>query len=138
MGARIVRTRRLEWIDTDAAGYWHHSTLWRYAEWLEAELHRDLGITELTFGYSPRRRVEAEFHRPAYFDDEVTCTLEVTRVGTTSATYEVALEVEAGTCATATLVVVLIDREQGRPMPWPDDAATLLRGGAAPPGQDVA
>lgn len=134
MGARIVRTRRLEWIDTDAAGYWHHSTLWRYAEWLEAELHRELGITELTFGYSPRRHVEAEFHRPAYFDDEVTCTLEVTRVGTTSATYEVGLQVSGQACAEATLVVVLIDRDAGRPMPWPDDAAALLRGEATAPG----
>lgn len=132
MGARIVRTRRLEWIDTDAAGRWHHSTLWRYAEWLEAELHRELGLTGIEFGDSPRRRVEAEFHRPAYFDDEITCSLDVSHVGTTSATYEVLLEVDGAPCATATMVVVLVDRDRGRPTAWPEDVAALLRGGGTP------
>ena len=71
MGATATLTRRLDWSDTDAAGYWHHSTFWKYAEAGEAELARQLGLTDQIFGVAPRRSVAAEFHRPVYFDDEV-------------------------------------------------------------------
>ena len=40
MGASITLCRRLDWADTDAAGYWHHSTFWKYAEAGEAEAHQ--------------------------------------------------------------------------------------------------
>jgi YbgC/YbaW family acyl-CoA thioester hydrolase len=124
MGASISLTRRLDWGDTDAAGYWHHSTLWTYAEAGEAELMRSLGLTELTFGHTPRKSLTAEFHRPIFFDDEVTIDFSVEAVGRTSATYRVELSVAGEQVAVATLVVVLT--ADGRPEPWPDDARTLL------------
>ena len=124
MGASISLTRRLDWGDTDAAGYWHHSTLWTYAEAGEAELMRSLGLTELTFGHTPRKSLTAEFHRPIFFDDEVTIDFSVEAVGRTSATYRVELSVEGEQAAVGTLVVVLT--ADGRPEPWPDEARTLL------------
>lgn len=130
MGAAVSLRRRLDWADTDAAGYWHHSTFWKYAEAGEAELMRSLGLTELTFGGTPRRSVAAEFLRPIFFDDEVTIRLEVATVGRTSATYRIDLSVAAGPAATGTMTVVLID-DAGRPRPWPDEvrARLLLREG---------
>lgn len=126
MGARIELRRRLEWIDTDAAGVWHHSTLWRLAEWAEAELHRRIGITDLTFGWTPRRRVEAEFLRPVVFDEEVVLVLEVAAVGRTSVTYVMDLSTaSAEPVATARMVAVLID-DDGAPRPWPEDARAAL------------
>ncbi len=125
MAARISLSRRLDWADTDAAGYWHHSTFWKYAEAGEAELMRSLGLTELTFGHTPRRAVTAEFHRPIYFDDEVTITCEVEAVGRTSATYHVVLDVGGASAAAGTMTVVLTDAE-GRPTEWPDEARSLL------------
>jgi len=125
MAARISLSRRLDWADTDAAGYWHHSTFWKYAEAGEAELMRSLGLTELTFGHTPRKAVTAEFHRPIYFDDEVTITCEVEAVGRTSATYHVVLDVGGASAAAGTMTVVLTDAE-GRPTEWPDDARSLL------------
>lgn len=127
MGASITMQRRLEWPDTDAAGYWHHSTLWRFAEAAEAELHRRLGITKLTFGFTPRRHLEAEFFGPLYFDDLVTITCDVERVGGTSMTQRITLESPRGRAAVATMVVVLIG-DDGRPRTWPEDAAAALRG----------
>ena len=111
-------------------GYWHHSTFWKYAEAGEAELARSLGLTALTFGFTPRKSVTAEFHRPIYFDDEVTITCEVEAVGRTSATYHVTLSVDGETADArvadaGTMTVVLID-DDGRPRPWPDDAKALL------------
>jgi acyl-CoA thioesterase FadM len=81
VGAAITLQRRLEWCDTDAAARWHHSTIWRFAEAAETELHRRLGIIDRTFGFTPRRRVEAEFHTPLRFDDVVTVELRNTRSG---------------------------------------------------------
>lgn len=117
--------RRLDWADTDAAGYWHHSTFWKYAEAGEAELMRSLGLTGLTFGHTPRKAVTAEFHRPIYFDDEVTITCSVEAVGRTSATYHVTLSVGDDLAAAGTMTVVLIGAD-GAPAPWPDDAKAQL------------
>jgi YbgC/YbaW family acyl-CoA thioester hydrolase len=126
VGASITLQRRLEWLDTDAGVRWHHATIWRYAEWAEAELHRRLGIIDTTFGYTPRRRLEAEFFRPLRFDELVTVTFSVTEVGRTSATYDVTLATDAGPAATARMVVVLVD-DEGRPTPWPEELAAALR-----------
>ncbi len=132
MGASISLRRRLDWSDTDAAGYWHHSTFWKFAEAGEAELARSIGLSSLMFGYTPRRSVSAEFHQPLFFDDEVTITFTVEAVGRTSATYLVTASlVTASTgedlVAEGRLVVVLVD-DEGRPRAWPNDAAALLRG----------
>lgn len=127
MGAAASLRRRLDWADTDAAGFWHHSTFWKYAEAGEAELMRSLGLTELTFGFTPRRTVTAEFLRPIYFDDEVTITFEVEAVGRTSATYRISLSVDGAPAATGTMTAVLIG-DDGRPRPWPDDARSQLLG----------
>lgn len=125
MAASTTLTRRLDWADTDAAGYWHHSTFWTYAEAGEAQLMRTLDLTELTFGHTPRKALTAEFHRPIYFDDEVTIDFTVEAVGRTSATYHVTLSTDAGVAATGTLTVVLTG-DDGTPTPWPDDARTTL------------
>jgi YbgC/YbaW family acyl-CoA thioester hydrolase len=127
MGASISLRRRLDWSDTDAAGYWHHSTFWKFAEAGEAELARQIGLTDLMFGFTPRRSVSAEFHRPVFFDDEITITFAVEAVGRTSATYVITVSVADGLAAEGRLVAVLVD-DDGRPRPWPDDAAALLRG----------
>ncbi|HSK89957.1 MAG TPA: thioesterase family protein [Euzebyales bacterium] len=130
MGAAITLERRLEWIDTDAAVRWHHSTVWRYAEAAEAELHRRLGIIDRTFGFTPRRRLEAEFHAPLQFDDVVTVDLRVTAVGRTSATYDVSLRTGGVRAASAVIVIVFTDA-QGRAHPWPPEVARALRDGVA-------
>ncbi len=127
MGASISIHRRLDWVDTDAAGYWHHSTFWTYAEAGEAELMRSLGLKELTFGFTPRRSLSAEFFRPIYFDDEVSIDFAVEAVGRTSATYRIVLTVGDAEVASGTMTVVLTDAD-GRPTAWPDDARAALTG----------
>src|SRR4051795_9415540 len=82
--ARIVLRRRIEWMDTDAAGIYHWTTVFRLAEAAEAALHTALGIADFTFGATPRVAVEASFARPLRFNDPVKVALAVTALGRTS------------------------------------------------------
>lgn len=111
--------RRVQWMDTDAAGIWHHSVVIRWTEEAEAELHRRLGIVEETFGVTPRVKTEFDFTGSVRFDELVDITLRVGALGETSVTYEIEIVSESGTVATGRLVAVLIDRETGEPRGWP-------------------
>ena len=119
--ARVVLRRRIEWMDTDAAGIYHWTTVFRLAEAAEAALHTALGIADRTFGATPRVAVQATFAHPLRFNDPVEVGLEVTSVGRTSVEYRVAVESEHGKAARGSVKSCLIDRGTGRAIPWPDD-----------------
>src|SRR5436190_5881626 len=89
--ARVVLRRRIEWMDTDAAGIYHWTTAFRLAEAAEAALHTALGIAEVTFGATPRVHVEADFERPLVFNEAVDVELAVRAVGRTSVEYGLAI-----------------------------------------------
>lgn len=130
MGAQVTIERRLDWMDTDAGLRWHHSTLWRHVEAAEAQMHRGLGISDVTFGFTPRRHLEAEFFAPVMFDQQVSITLRVAAVGRTSVTYEAEVASGHTRIATARVVAVFID-DEGTAQPWPDAVARALRDGVA-------
>src|SRR6185295_237508 len=97
--ARVVLRRRIEWMDTDAAGIYHWTTVFRLAEAAEAALHTALGIAEFTFGATPRVAVEATFARPLRFNDPVDVELAVTALGRTSVEYRLAVRADGATAA---------------------------------------
>ena len=113
-------------MDTDAAGIWHYSTIIRWAEEAEAELHRELGVITQTFGSTPRVHIEFDFRMPVRFDDEVEVRLHVSGLGESSITYEVELSRATEIVATGQIVAVLIDRATGRKQPWPERLRTAL------------
>jgi acyl-CoA thioester hydrolase len=118
--------RRLQWLDTDAAGVWHHSVAIRWAEEAEAELHRQLGIVDETFGATPRVRVAFDFSGALVFDDLVDITLTVTKLGETSITYVIEVVHGQELIASGTMVAVFIDRESGLKRRWPDHLRQVL------------
>jgi acyl-CoA thioesterase FadM len=61
--ARIRVSYRVEWLDTNAAGVCHRTTVARFAEAAEAALHDALGIADETFGSTPRLDISFEFRR---------------------------------------------------------------------------
>ena len=124
----ITIQRRVQWMDTDAAGIWHHSVVLRWVEEAEAELHRALGIIDLTFGATPRVRTEFEFPSSVRFDDVVDITLNVSHLGTTSVTYEIDVRSGERPVANGRMVVVFIDRATGEKRPWPDSVRDSLAG----------
>jgi acyl-CoA thioesterase FadM len=126
--ARVVLRRRIEWMDTDAAGIYHWTTVFRLAEAAEAALHTALGIADFTFGATPRVAVRASFARPLRFNDPVEVALAVTRLGRTSVEYALAIGGEQGPAAEGSVKSCLIDRESGRAIPWPDEVRAKLSG----------
>ncbi|MGW0809973.1 acyl-CoA thioesterase [Nonomuraea sp. NPDC002799] len=84
--ARGVHHTRVEWVDTDAAGIYHNSTVIRYVEAAEAELMRACGLLDY-FPRAPRVRYEVEFAAPLRFGQEVTTVVQIERIGTTSMSF---------------------------------------------------
>src|SRR3954454_17774903 len=89
--ASVVLRRRIEWMDTDAAGIYHWTTVFRLAELGEAALETALRIGDFTFGPTPRVKVEATFARSLRFNDPVDVELAVTALGRTSVEYRLAV-----------------------------------------------
>jgi acyl-CoA thioester hydrolase len=128
--ASVTITRRIEWIDTDAAGIYHWSTLCRFVEAAEAVLHDRLGIREQTFGLTPRVHFEVDFRSELRFFDEVMVRLAVSHVGRTSVRYAFAVERDGASVAVGELVTVYVERQPGgKPTPWPDDIRERLEHG---------
>src|ERR671924_1298546 len=94
--ARVVLRRRIEWMDTDAAGIYHWTTVFRLAEAAEAALHTALGIADFTFGATPRVAIKATFARALRFNDPVEVKLAVRAVGRTSVEYALTIAAEDG------------------------------------------
>ena len=127
--ATLVLRRRIEWMDTDAAGIYHYTTVFRFAEAAEAAMHTRLGIADRTFGATPRVGVAMDFKRSLRFNDEVEATLAVVSIGRSSVRYEFTLSGPQGVAAIGQLAACLIDRATGRATPWPDDMRRLLASG---------
>lgn len=78
---------RVEWIDTDASGIYHNSTVVRFVEAAEAALMRERGLAGY-FPSAPRVRYEADFLAPLRFGQEATTTVRLSHVGTASMSWE--------------------------------------------------
>jgi acyl-CoA thioesterase FadM len=120
--ASIRIRRRVEWMDTDAAGIYHWTTIGRFAEAAEAALFQALGIPAQTLELTPRLRVQLEFRRPLRFGDEAWAELTVAAVGRTSLRYALRVtDLDENPVADGEIVCCLLDAERTRARPWPDD-----------------
>lgn len=131
--ASITLVRRIEWIDTDAAGIYHWTVVFRFVEAAEAALHEELGIRERTFGRTPRVQVSGSFHRQLRFYDRVELVLTVESVGESSVRYGFTLSPvgEDEAAARGEIVIVHVsDSAEGGAVPWPSNIRErLLNGG---------
>jgi YbgC/YbaW family acyl-CoA thioester hydrolase len=109
---------RVELSDTDASGRIHHTAALRWAERAEHQLLRDVGWPDLA--RFPRRHVEATFHAPLRFGDEVEVEIRATAIGRTSITYGWRVVRGGLLCIEGSLTCVHIDVD-GRPVAVPDD-----------------
>jgi acyl-CoA thioesterase FadM len=126
--AAIRVRRRIEWMDTDAAGIYHYTTVFRLAEAAEAALATSLGVAGHMFGSSPRVGVAVDFRRQLRFNDVVDVDLTVDQVGRTSVRYALAITDPRGVCAEGSITACHIG-QGGRPEPWPELVRRQLQSG---------
>lgn len=82
----VFRTR-VEWVDTDAAGIYHNSTVIRFVEAAEARLMHERGL-DAYFPVAPRVRFEVDFEAPLFFGQDVTAVVELAHLGTSSMRFD--------------------------------------------------
>ena len=126
--ASVRLRRRVEWPDTDAAGHYHHSTVIRWVEAAESQLHEELGLPDL-FGAVPRVRYEVDYAERLWFRDEVEIMLTVASVGRTSIRYEFEVRRGEALAARGALTAVHLDQESGEPRPWSGEERARLETG---------
>jgi acyl-CoA thioester hydrolase len=119
---KFSATTRVAFSDTDAQGVVYYGRYMPYFDLARVEYHRSLDM----LGREPRgrefvmRAVNVEYHRPARFDDLIEVDVRISRIGTSSVTYEFAAYLEGETLAvTATQTAVLVDLSERKPCPVP-------------------
>ncbi len=128
-----VHRGRVEWMDTDASGHHHNTVVNRFVESAEAALMRERGLVEY-FGVAPRVRYEVDFASKLWFGQEVTATLVLERVGTSSLTFrfEVWGEQHEGhpraLAARGRYVTVYVPKGSEGSAPWPQEWRRRLSG----------
>ena len=93
MATSYQTSRRVEFSDTDAGGMMHFTAFFRFMEQAEHALLRELGTSVYTEDEGgtvswPRVSASCDFTRAARFEDLLTITLQVARLGRSSVTYE--------------------------------------------------
>lgn len=95
MSSHYTQTRRVEFVETDMAGIVHFSRFYIWMEQVEHEFFRSLGLTIVhkqddgTVVGWPRVSASCRFESPARYDEFVTATLTVQRIGVKSLTFDV-------------------------------------------------
>lgn len=124
---------RIRFIDTDASGRIHYTSMFRYFESAEIELLRTVGITyDLRRSYAfPRVHVECDFVRPIAHDDLIEIETSLTELGRSSAHFQFHTFKDATLAAKGSVVIACVDRDTQRAIAIPGDVreklVTILR-----------
>ena len=120
---RFSATTRVGFSDTDAQGVVYYGRYMPYFDLARVEYHRHLEHFRADPGDRQfvMRAMTVEYHAPAAFDDLIEVDVRISRIGTSSVTYEFAAYLEGKKLAvTATQTLVLVDLTERKPCPVPD------------------
>jgi len=114
----FTTTRRIEFRDTDAAGIMHFSTYFTYMEEAEHEALRSIGLSVYmehegrTISW-PRVSAHCDYQRAVRFEDELTLSVGLEKIGEKSLTYQFAFTNREQLSATGRIVAVccIIDHD---------------------------
>lgn len=111
---------RVYYEDTDAGGVVYHSNYINFFERARTEWLRDLGFEQDTLRKNDQtvfvvRKVEAEYLKPALFNDEIIATASVEKTGRSS--IELSQQILRGDeiLTTGNVLVVCVDSESFKP-----------------------
>jgi acyl-CoA thioester hydrolase len=114
---------RVGFSDTDAQGIVYYGRYLPYFDLARVEYHRHLDMLGLDAGGEfVMRASNIEYHAPARFDDLLEVFIRISRIGRTSATYEMAAyRVEDDVLmVTASQTLVLVDLDERQACAIPD------------------
>jgi len=120
---KFSATTRVGFSDTDAQGVVYYGRYMPYFDLARVEYHRSLDMlrAEPQEREFVMRAMHVEYHQPARFDDRIEVDVRISRIRTTSVTYEFAAYLEGETLAvTASQTAVLVDLADRKPSPVPD------------------
>jgi acyl-CoA thioester hydrolase len=132
----FTATRRVEFRDTDAAGIMHFASFFPLMESVEHEFLRSLGLSVMAKDDSgpfswPRVNAQCDFQGAVRFEDVLTITLTISRLGTKSITYQFDVRHDNRPAATGTITAVCCRIPKGgtelKSMPIPVEIVDKLR-----------
>ncbi len=126
-GARVFHARLpVQWADVDIAGIMYFPTYWRFAEYAEMEMFRELGfpydrVFEQYEFWLPRVHAEADYHAPALMGDWLRMRTHLVKIGASSVRWKTVMFNERTEEASAvlSLTVACMGRETRKSMPLP-------------------
>src|SRR5271154_7162756 len=121
---RFAVYTRVAFSDTDAQGVVYYGRYLPYFDLARTEYHRRLGEVGVNRAEFVMRASSVEYHAPARFDDLLEVFVRISRIGTSSVTYEYAAynvvdDEHDSLMVTATQVIVLIDHDDRRTLAVP-------------------
>jgi acyl-CoA thioester hydrolase len=119
---------RIRFIDTDASGRIHYTSMFRYFESAEIELLRTVGITyNLRRSYAfPRVHVECDFMRAIAHDDVIEIETSLIKLGRSSAHFQFHTFKDSILAAKGSVVIACVDRDTQRAIAIPGDIREKL------------
>jgi len=134
--ASIKVRRRVEWAETDAAGHYHFSSVFRWFEETEHALWNSLNINKSIVGHIPRVHVDVDYKERLWFDQEIDIEVSVARVGRASCTFTFQVLTLAGDVAAAgSYVIAHAPDSHAGSQPWPEFMVKALVSGDPAPSQ---
>jgi acyl-CoA thioester hydrolase len=124
---------RVAFSDTDAQGIVYYGRYLPYFDLARVEYHRNLDLLGMDIGEKGQEFVmragTIEYLAPAVFDDLIEVYVRVSRIGRTSVTFELAAYRERDDLllVTATQTLVLVDLDERKPVPIPEEYKETIR-----------
>ena len=124
---------RVGFSDTDAQGIVYYGRYLPYFDLARVEYHRNLGLLGMDIGEEGEefvmRAVTIDYLAPAVFDDLIEVYVRMSRIGRTSATYELAAYRERDDLllVTATQTLVLVDLDERKACEIPNEFRDTIR-----------
>ena len=115
---------KVRYCETDQMGLVHHGSYINYFE--EARI---AWISNLGFSYSemeksgiilPVSKLNVSYLRPAYFDDDLLVSVEITELPTSRLIFNYTINKEEEVIVTGTTVLAFLNKETKKPVKCPD------------------
>jgi YbgC/YbaW family acyl-CoA thioester hydrolase len=113
---------RIRFVDTDASGRIHYTSLFKFFEAAETELFRlfDISYTGGTYNF-PRVHAECDIQLPLLHDDLIEIEVCLTKLGRSSMRFEFKARKDGVVAATGAVAMVCMDRKSQRAIAIPDE-----------------